>query len=271
MTKKLPWFVLFFIAAGFLASAPSRAADAPAIATGGGGILLTGASFASPQNTWFEMGCRSLGVTAINRAIGGEAIANTANRMAKGTLYSPEELEAMDALVIMQVHDEDVFDPSQLKPSWTDYETPFNKTNYAAAYDYVIKRYLAECYALRDNPKSRFYQTKSGKPAVIILCTHWHDARVTYNTTIRQLGAKWGLPVVEFDKYIGFSKDTPHPVTGEQISLLHAADTQKTGGVTYGWHPERGEDSYVQQRMAAIFADTLRRVLPLRPAVTAAQ
>ena len=92
---------------------------------------------------------------------------------------------------------------------------------------------------------------------------------VTYNTTIRQLGAKWGLPVVEFDKYIGFSKDSPHPVTGEQHSLLFSTDTQKTGGVTFGWHPKRGEDSYIQQRMAAIFADTLRRVLPLRPAKNA--
>lgn len=246
--------------------APLCADPSTAHATGGGGVLLTGASFASKENTWFEMGCRSVGVTAINRAIGGEAIANTANRMDKGTLYSPEELETMDALVIMQVHDRDVFDPSQLKPAWTDYETPFNKTNYAAAYDYVIKRYISECYALREKPGSRFYQTQSGKPPVIILCTHWHDARVTYNTTIRQLAAKWGLPLVEFDKNIGFSKDTPHPVTGKQVSLLYATDTQTTGGVTYGWHPKRGEDSYVQQRMAAIFADTLRRVLPVRPA-----
>ena len=56
-------------------------------------ILLTGASFASPQNGWFEIGCRKLNAQAINRAIGGEAIANTANRMADGTLYSKEELE----------------------------------------------------------------------------------------------------------------------------------------------------------------------------------
>ena len=58
-------------------------------------ILLTGASFASPQNGWFEIGCRKLNAEAINRAIGGEAIANTANRMANGTLYSKEELEGV--------------------------------------------------------------------------------------------------------------------------------------------------------------------------------
>ena len=55
-------------------------------------ILLTGASFASPQNGWFEIGCRKLNAEAINRAIGGEAIANTANRMANGTclLYTSD-------------------------------------------------------------------------------------------------------------------------------------------------------------------------------------
>ena len=40
-------------------------------------ILLTGASFASPQNGWFEIGCRQLDARALNRAIGGEAIADT--------------------------------------------------------------------------------------------------------------------------------------------------------------------------------------------------
>ena len=76
-------------------------------------ILLTGASFASPQNGWFEIGCRKLNAQAINRAIGGEAIANTANRMADGTLYSKEELEEIDALVIMQVHNKDVYEELQ--------------------------------------------------------------------------------------------------------------------------------------------------------------
>ena len=49
-------------------------------------ILLSGASFASSANGWFEMGCEKLDATPLNRAIGGEAIANTANRMIDGTL-----------------------------------------------------------------------------------------------------------------------------------------------------------------------------------------
>ena len=147
---------------------------------------------------------------------------------------------------------------------YTDYTTPFDRSNYAAAFDYVIKRYQSECYALKDDPKSKYYGTKSGKPAVIVLCTDWHDARTTYNAAIRRLAARWGLPLVEFDRNIGFSKDTPNPATGTQQSLLHAQDTQTIEGVAYGWHPQRGQDKYIQQRMAAIFTDTMRRILPAK-------
>ena len=182
-------------------------------------ILLTGASFASPQNGWFEIGCRQLDARALNRAIGGESIADTANRMAEGTLWNAGELDEMDALVIMQVHNRDVSATGGLKEKYTDYTTPFDRSNYAAAFDYVIKRYQSECYALKDDPKSKYYGTKSGKPAVIVLCTDWHDARTTYNAAIRRLAARWGLPLVEFDRNIGFSKDTPNPATGTQQSL----------------------------------------------------
>lgn len=227
-------------------------------------ILLTGASFASSHNGWFEIGCRQLNAYPINRAIGGESIANTANRMIDSTLYSFEEFDNLDALVIMQVHNRDVFDESQLLTDYKEYKIPFDKSNYAKAYDYVIKRYISECYELKDNPKSKYYGTKAGKPAIIILCTDWHDARITYNTAIRKLAEKWGLPLVEFDKYIGFSKNKPHPVTGEQPSLLYAKDTQTIEGTKYGWHPDRGEDKYIQQRMAAIFADLMKKVLPIK-------
>ena len=227
-------------------------------------ILLTGASFASPQNGWFEIGCRQLDARALNRAIGGESIADTANRMAEGTLWNAGELDEMDALVIMQVHNRDVSATGGLKEKYTDYTTPFDRSNYAAAFDYVIKRYQSECYALKDDPKSKYYGTKSGKPAVIVLCTDWHDARTTYNAAIRRLAARWGLPLVEFDRNIGFSKDTPNPATGTQQSLLHAQDTQTIEGVAYGWHPQRGQDNYIQQRMAAIFTDTMRRILPAK-------
>lgn len=227
-------------------------------------ILLTGASFASSHNSWFEMGCECLDALPLNRAVGGESIANTANNMINGSLYSLEELDNMDAFVIMHVHDRDVADSTQLLPQYTDYPTPFDRSNYAATYDYVIKRYISECYQLKDNSQSKYYGTKTGKPALIILCTNWHDAREKYNSSIRKLAEKWGLPLVEFDKYIGFSKESLHPVTGKQQSLLYAQDAQTIDGVEYGWHPQRGKDKYVQQRMAAIFVDLMRKVLPLK-------
>lgn len=227
-------------------------------------FLLTGASFASPNNGWFEVGCEVLGATPLNRAIGGEAIADAANRIINGTLYTKQELENIDALVIMQVHDRDVFDESQLMSRYTDYKTPFDRSNYAAAFDYVIKRYLTDCYNLKFDKKSKYYNTGSGKPVVIVLCTDWHDGRVTYNTSVRKLAEKWGFPLVEFDKYIGFSKNAVHPVTGEQISRLFTGDKQEIDGETFGWHPENGKDKYVQQRMGAVFADTMRKIFPMR-------
>lgn len=224
-------------------------------------ILLSGASFAEPSNTWFEMGCRALGARPINRAIGGESIANTANRMADGSLYSPAEFDSIDAFVIMQVHEKDVFYSDSLKDDYTDYRLPFDNSDYAACYDYVIKRYISECYNQKFNPASRYYGSPYGKPAVIVLCTHWNDGRPLFNATIRKLAEKWGLPVVEFDKYIGFSQNAKHPVTGGQFSRIFTGDSQVVHGKTHGWHPQHGEDSYIQQRMAAIFAHTMSRIL----------
>ena len=228
-------------------------------------FLLTGASFASPNNGWFEIGCELTNAKPLNRAIGGEAIADAANRMIAATLYDKEELEEIDALVIMQVHDKDVMDESQLKDNYTDYKTPFDRSNYAAAFDYVIKRYLTECYNLKFDKNSRYYNTQYGKPAVVVLCTDWHDGRVTYNTSVRKLAEKWGFPVVEFDKFIGFSRNALHPVTGEQISRLFTGDKQEIDGEIFGWHPENGKEQYIQQRMGAVFADTMRKIFPVKP------
>lgn len=224
-------------------------------------ILLTGASFASPGNGWFELGCEKLNAFPINRAVGGEAISNAANRMQKGTLYTPQELESIDVFVIMQVHDKDVYNSGKLHEKYTDYKMPFDRSDYAAAFDYVIKKYLSDCYNLKFDKNSRYYNSKYGKPARIVLCTDWHDARSAYNTSIRKLAEKWGFPLVEFDKYIGFSKNTVHPVTGVQASLMFALDTQNIDGIKYGWHPEQGKDKYIQKRMGAIFADVLSRIL----------
>lgn len=227
-------------------------------------ILLAGASFASPNNKWFEVGCESLDAKPVNRAIGGQSIAVTANNMANGTFYSQEELETIDAFVIMHVHDRNVADQSKLKVSYEDYSVPFDYADYAPAYDYVIKRYMTDCYNLRYNKDSKYYNSPGGKPVIIVFCTHWHDAREVFNPAIRQLASRWGFPVVEFDKYIGFSKNTLHPVTGKQYSIIYASDTEEINGETFGWHPQEGADKYIQQRMGAIFADVMRNILIIK-------
>ncbi|WP_110311757.1 DUF5040 domain-containing protein [Dysgonomonas alginatilytica] len=228
-------------------------------------ILMTGASFASYQNGWFEIGCKELHARALNKAVGAEAIADGANRMVKGTLYSKQELEDADAFVIMHVHNMDVFEDSELKENYRDYKVPFDRSNYAAAYDYVIKKYISDCYNLKFDKDSKYYNTQSGKPVIIVLSTHWHDARPIYNESVRLLAQKWGFPVIEFDRYIGFSKNTPHPVTKQQMSTLYADDNTETiDGVVYGWHQLRGEDKFIQQHMAAIFVDTMKKVLPIK-------
>ena len=225
-------------------------------------LLLSGASFAVKVNGWFEYSCNELNVEGLNRAKGGTAISDLANQMASGNLYNSEELDEVDALVLMHVVNRDVFDESELKEKYTDYKLPFDRSNYANAFDYVIKKYQTECYNLKFNKESKYYGNKHGKPAVIILCTDWHDGRTKYNSSIRKLAIKWGLPLVEFDKNIGFSKEVLHPVTEKQTSLLFAQDTQTINGETFGWHPLRGQHEYIQQRMSSIFVNTMRSVLP---------
>lgn len=225
-------------------------------------ILISGASFATENNGWFEIGCETIGANPINRAIGGESIAKAANRMVNGELYSMEELENIDVFVIMQVHEADVFDETQLLDNYEDYQTPLDLSNYAIAFDYVVKKYLSDCYNLKNNLKSKYFGSKAGKPARIILCTHWHDARIRYNKSVRKLAEKWGFALVEFDKNIGFSMNQLHPVTKEQVSLIYSDDEQIIRGEKFGWHPEKGRDKYIQQKMANIFAAKLREILP---------
>lgn len=227
-------------------------------------ILLTGASFATKENGWFELACKFLNAQPLNKAVGGESINTAANRMLNGTLYTKQELEVADAFVIMQVHNNDVFDELELKTSWLDYKHPFDRSNYAVGYDYVIKKYISECYQLKFDSTSKYFNHAAGKPVVIVLCTHWHDARTTYNNSIRKLAEKWGFPLVEFDKNIGFSKNQIHPVTCEQYSLIYSTDSQMIDGQKYGWHPKRGQDVYIQQRMASIFLDKIKIILPFK-------
>lgn len=161
----------------------------------------------------------------------------------------------------MQVHNQNVADPTWLKDNYQDYTMP--TSNYAVAYDYMIKKYRDDCYKLKDDPTSKYYGTPNGKQAVIILCTHWHDSRTTYNPAIRLLAQKWNLPLVEWDVNIGFSKDVL--LNGQQASIAYAMNNEVINGITYGWHPLRGQEQYIQKKMSAIFNAEMEKIVGVIP------
>jgi len=220
-------------------------------------FMLTGASFAIAENGWFELSCKAFDAEAINKAISGEAIFDAANRMAANTFCTKDELERTDALIIMQVHNQNVADPTWLKENYSDYSMP--TSNYAVAYDYMIKKYKDDCFKLKDDPTSKYYGTPTGKPAVIVLCTHWHDSRTIFNPAIRLLAQKWNLPLVEWDVNIGFSKDVLE--NGLQPSIQYSMNNEVINGVTYGWHPLRGQGQYIQKKMSDIFNVEMEKVV----------
>lgn len=219
-------------------------------------IMLFGASFAVPENGWFEMACEDLGYSPINKAVAGEAIYHDAYRMAAGTDYNTEELDRTELLVIMHAHNKNVANEANLKDKWEDYANISTTTDYAVAYDYVIKKYIADCEALEFDEQSKYYGVPGGKQAKIMLCTHWHDGRVEYNDAIRKLAAKWEFPLVEFDTKIGFSKEDNQEDKGAP-SREFCADKETLYGVSFGWHPQRGSNREIQQRMASIFSGTV--------------
>lgn len=246
------------LGAAVVAAVPMSAFGVETTADGNDGehltFLLTGASFAIPENGWFEIGCEDLGADAINKSVSGEAIYHTARRMNLGTFYTTEELDKVDVFVIGHVHNQNVANEQWLKENWEDYTSIATTTDYSVAYDYVIKRYIADCRALKDNPESKYFGSEEGKPVRIMFCTHWHDSRTTYNPAIRKLSEKWGFPLVKFDENIGFSRQDV--AAGEtQPSVAYAHDTETINGVKYGWHPLRGSNSYIQRRMAQIFEE----------------
>ena len=205
--------------------------------------LLVGASFAVSENGWFEIACDTLQVKPLNRSVKGKSIIHTASKMYKGSLYSKKELKKIDAFIIMHVHNQNVAETKHLKTDYTQYTYEEITSDYSVAYDYVIKRYQADCRQQKKEPR-------------IILCTHWHDARSVYNTSIRILADRWHFPLIKWDEKIGFTKTILDP-DGLQPSLKFANDTEDINGVLYGWHPFPGKKQEIQRRMAQIFYSSL--------------
>lgn len=218
------------------------------------GLCIVGASFAYPENGWFEMACEQLNCTPINKAISGECIIHTAQRFSDNTQFAEGELDKFRIFVIMHTHNVDVCNGIRAKKDRLG-ENP----TIAEAYDYVIRRYISMCRELEFDSSSAWFGVAGGKPVDIILCTHWHDGRVIFNNSVRRLSEQWRgyVRLCEFDKNIGFTKDRPITKSGKQVSTSYAhpgaGATEIIDGVEYGWHPKRGRDSEIQQRMADIF------------------
>ena len=241
-------------------------------------ILVSGASFTAPENTWAEKMGTLLGATVTNKAVAGTNIRDLALKLKAGTI----SVSGMDAILIQHVHNYDVFtlpdeyvnktvaqyEASGEMDSWVGTGTITDDYGYAIGYDYVIKKLRALIFAQKSQDSydqstaaSRNYmQGNYPQQTKIVLATHWHDARVTLNSSIRKLCKKWGLPLLNFDEQIGFSKDVLNEA-GVQPSIEYVglnsgdyAPYETIEGVVYGFHPSLGNND-IQWRFAVIAAD----------------
>lgn len=239
------------------------------------GVAGMGASLMYNGNNWFEDGCALVGVTPYNKAVSGDGLPKYfAEQLCNGTFCTDEEFENMDILAIQFASSGDVTVTNH-QTSIATYESSikshigFTDNGYV---EYILRKWRQMCYNQKDNPKSKWYGTKHGKPCKFLFVTHWHDGRTNYNNSVRELAQEWGAGLCEFDKEIGFSKHVLLEGTteygtegGAQTSTLYAVDTEEINGVTYGWHPLRGsEGAYIQGRMANIFANSLLKYFQLK-------
>lgn len=228
-------------------------------------ILLDGASFASSENNnWFEYLCSDLRIKGYNKAISGSSIKDMAQRLHDGTLFSLEEMDNFGILMIMHVHNMDVCNGINICTDLNDYDFSNINLSYSQAYDYVIREYQKECYDLKNNRNSRWYKSPYGKPCIIVCLTHWHDARDTFNTSIRLLQNKFNFYLCELDKNIGFSKDDVNTENCIQPSLLYCSDTESINGVHYGWHMDNteigGKRCLIQDKVASIVKQLIKEI-----------
>lgn len=245
-------------------------------------VILAGASISS-RNGYFEYAMKRLGLVGKNVSVAGNNILHLCYLLYKNS-YADQ-----DALIISHLHNYDIYSlpESHKNNTSAEYETdavlaPYLTTNqyvsgnitppegytedeiYAIGYDYAIKKWIEKCYNLRSTDG---YDAIAGKNCQIILTTYWHDGRTVYNNAVRKLAKKWGLPLIKEDENIGFSKDSVHPITGKQWSVLYcngvpwSTKTEVINGVTYGFHPSgiasADWDSFIEAD-----AETMLQMLP---------
>ena len=229
-------------------------------------VMAMGASLMASGNSWFTDGCNQLECGSYNKAVSGTMPEYFAEKLWRGSFCSDVEFENTDILAIQFANTGDVYNANNLIAMTADYyddfdlskpDNPFTQYTYAQNLDFILKFWKDKCEQQEFNENSKWFGIAGGKPFKVILITHWHDARVTYNESIRLVAEKWNLPVCEFDKNIGFTKDKPL-ADGTQVSILYAQDTEVIDNVKYGWHPKQGKSGKeIQSRMANIFVDAL--------------
>lgn len=189
-------------------------------------IVLVGASFASPGNGWFELACHKLGLTAVNRAIGGQSIiSNVAERMLDadetmphGSLFyvdGKDIFEEVKAFVIMMTHNNDVYlsDEEYEQYDLDYYHTNGVGTNVKMAWDYVIKQYKQWCaeYTItqhRVQGEQEVDDVLGTKECQILICSNWNYGRTLYNDSSRKLAKRFGLSYCAFDENVSLGKES---------------------------------------------------------------
>lgn len=250
-------------------------------------ILLSGQSFSTGNIGWFELMCTKLAVTGVNKSFSGERINSFSSRILNGTFFTQQLLNECGALMIMHTHNKDIYTlgditvgattytASQLESftaaqyeatGWgllTDSATGFNGPDFefAALWDYVIKKIQTIYYEERNNSLSVYYETKWGKPFNVVLTTNWHDGRTKFNQSVRKLCEKWGMTLVRFDDNTGFTRKRLH-ISGLQHSVLYARinagnviDLEVIDGQEYAWHPAGVLTNPLIKRLAASAID----------------
>lgn len=223
-------------------------------------VATMGASLMYDGNGWVEKACKQLNAECLNKAVCSKLVYDFAYSLWQDTYASDYELQKTDILLIQFANCGDVYGENDRKyPKAEDYTTgfvntgstdsqkannPFRQYTNAQCMDYILKRWQQIC-------------EQNNHPMHVLLVTHWHDARTVYNQSVRELANFWGMEVVELDTNIGFTRLQPDP-DGSQPSIKYAKDTEVINGVTYGWHPLRGEaGEYIQNKMAEILYEKL--------------
>lgn len=232
-------------------------------------ILLTGASFAGPNNGWDKLLQDMTGIEVINMAQGGTTIMtnmaarmlNADDRKVHGSLFWANRRDVFDevgTVIIFHSHNYNVLleekEYRNRTVAWYK-EHPTEATGdkkYAGAFDYVIK------------------QLKEWNPDIqILICSHWLPSRTTYNASSRELVFRHDIAYCPLDVELGFTPEElvrvaigidgrPEPIEGNyNRSVLHSqfvdynnvnnprgkTEQPVAGGIIWGWHPTTVSES----------------------------